>query len=61
MIILAAAEGTAINAIARQFGVSRPTVYLWRDRFRQAASSGWSRMRRAPGAGVASRLTRSKP
>ena len=40
MIILAAAEGTAINAIARQFGVSRPTVYLWRDRFRQAGIVG---------------------
>ena len=40
MIVLAAAEGTAINAIAREFGVSRPTVYLWRARFRQAGIVG---------------------
>ena len=40
MIVLAAAEGTPINAIAREFGISRPTVYLWRDRFRQAGIVG---------------------
>ena len=39
-IILAAADGTPINAIAREFGVSRPTVYLWRDRFEQAGVLG---------------------
>ena len=40
MIILAAAEGTPINAIARECGMSRPTVYLWRDRFQQAGIVG---------------------
>ena len=34
MIVLAAADGTPVNAIARELGVTRPTVYLWRDRFR---------------------------
>jgi len=32
-IILAAAEGQPNHAIARQLGVSRPTVLLWRKRF----------------------------
>jgi transposase len=40
MIVLAAADGTPINAIAKQFGVSRPTVYLWRERFEQAGVLG---------------------
>jgi transposase len=40
LIILAAADGTPINAIAQQFGVSRPTVYLWRERFQQAGLVG---------------------
>ena len=53
LIVLAAAEGKPINAIAREFGVSRPTVYLWRDRFRQAGiSSACSRTRRVPAAGA---------
>jgi len=40
MIVLAAADGTPINAIAQAFGVSRPTVYLWRDRFAQGGIVG---------------------
>ena len=40
LIVLAAAEGTAMNAIARECSVSRPTVYLWRDRFQQAGIVG---------------------
>jgi len=39
-IILAAAEGTPNNAIARELAVSRPTVYLWRDRFQRAGIVG---------------------
>jgi transposase len=39
-IVLAAADGQPINAIAREHGVSRPTVYLWRDRFAQAGVLG---------------------
>ena len=34
------ATGKPINAIAQEFGVSRPTVYLWRDRFEQAGVVG---------------------
>lgn len=40
LIVLAAADGAPINAIAQEFGVSRPTVYLWRDRFQQAGVLG---------------------
>lgn len=48
-IILAAAEGQPINAIARAFGVSRPTVYLWRDRFQQAGVLGLVKDAARPG------------
>ena len=40
MIVLAAADGTPVNAIARELGITRPTVYLWRDRFRAAGIIG---------------------
>ena len=40
LIVLAAADGTPINATAREFGVHRSTVYLWRDRFQQAGIVG---------------------
>src|ERR1700704_196689 len=40
MIVLAAADGKPVNAIAQEFGVSRPTVYLWRDRFQQVGVLG---------------------
>jgi transposase len=40
LIVLAAADGKPVNAIAQEFGVSRPTVYLWRDRFQQAGVLG---------------------
>ncbi len=39
-IVLATGDGTAVNAIARRFGVSRPTVYLWRRRFEAAGVVG---------------------
>ncbi len=32
-ILLAAGEGQSNRAISRQWGVSRPTVLLWRERF----------------------------
>jgi transposase len=32
-VILLAADGVANNAIAKELGISRPTVLLWRDRF----------------------------
>jgi len=40
LIVLAAAEGQPVNAIAQTFQVSRPTVYLWRDRFQHAGIVG---------------------
>ena len=58
LIVLAAAEGTPINAIARGCGMSRPTVYLWRNRFQQPASSACSRMRPALAVGAPCRPTR---
>ena len=39
-IVLASADGTSINAIASDRSVSRPTVYLWRQRFEQAGIAG---------------------
>jgi len=38
-IILAAAEGTPNRVIARELGMSRPTVLQWRARFAEGASS----------------------
>ena len=32
-VILLAADGVANNAIAKELGISRPTVLLWRNRF----------------------------
>jgi transposase len=49
LIILAAADGKPINAIAQTFGVSRPTVYLWRDRFQQAGLVGLMKDAPRPG------------
>lgn len=39
-IILRASEGLANNAIASQLGLSRPTVLLWRQRFKQFGVPG---------------------
>jgi transposase-like protein len=36
MIVLASAEGKAVNAIAHALSVARPMVYLWRRRFEKA-------------------------
>jgi transposase len=48
-IVLAAAQGQADSAIARQLGTNRKTVILWRTRFReQGAESLWQI---APGRG----------
>ncbi len=44
-IVLMAAEGMANHAIARQLGVSRPTVLLWRKRFEQEGPEGLGRDR----------------
>jgi transposase len=39
-IVLAAADGAGTSAIARRFGVSRPTVILWRNRYDEAGLDG---------------------
>ena len=39
-IVLATGDGKPMNAIAREFGVSRPTVYLWRRRFEETGIVG---------------------
>jgi len=39
-IILGAARGEANNSLAQQLGVSRPTILLWRNRYRQAGVDG---------------------
>jgi Homeodomain-like domain len=41
-ICLLAGEGKSNNAIADQLGTSRPTVLLWRERFKKAGPSGLS-------------------
>ena len=44
-IVLLASEGMANHAIAKQLGISRPTVLLWRDRFAQEGPEGLRRDR----------------
>jgi transposase len=53
-IVLAAAQGKSIEAIARQVGVSAETVVRWRARYRASGVAGIAR--EAPRAGARSRL-----
>ena len=46
-IVLLAADGLPNSRIAREVGVSRPTVNLWRERFRQGGPDGLTKI--APG------------
>jgi len=39
-LILRAAEGRANHALARELGISRPTVLLWRQRYAEAGVAG---------------------
>ena len=48
-IVLLAADGLPNSRIAREVGVSRPTVILWRERFRQGGPDGLTKI--APGRG----------
>jgi len=48
-IILLAADGTANHAIAGQLGISRPTVLLWRDRFKSFGVPGLMKERKRSG------------
>ncbi len=57
-IVLGAAEGRANIALARELGVSRPTVILWRKRFAEAGVSGL--LKDAPRPGRKKRIGRRK-
>src|SRR5687768_14772497 len=48
-IVLAAAEGTMNQDIARQVGTSKKTVSLWRSRFAKARLAGIERDASRPG------------
>lgn len=48
-IALLAADGRSNRSIAREVGVSRPTVILWRERFRQGGPTALTEI--APGRG----------
>jgi transposase len=54
-IVLATSDGAPVNAIAREFGVSRPTVYLWRRRFEESGVVGL--LKDAPRPGLRKALT----
>jgi transposase len=48
-IVLLATEGKSNNAVAHQLGISRPTVILWRGRFRQLGVTGLLKDAKRPG------------
>lgn len=48
-IVLKASEGLANNAIAKELKTSRPTVLLWRERFRNMGISGLEKDASRPG------------
>jgi transposase len=48
-IILGAAEGFSNNRLAKQLGVTRPTILLWRQRYAQAGVAGLLRDAPRPG------------
>jgi transposase len=39
-IVLGAADGRSNNGLAQELGITRPTVLLWRDRYKQAGVTG---------------------
>jgi transposase len=57
-VILMAADGVANNAIAKELGISRPTVLLWRERF--ALGGPQSLVAVAPGRGRPRTITAAK-
>jgi transposase len=48
-IVLGAAEGRSNNGLAQELGVTRPTVLLWRQRYRQAGVAGLMKDAPRPG------------
>jgi len=57
-VILLAAEGTSNSEIARQVGMSRPSVIMWQDRFLEKGVAALSETR--PGRGRKATISRSK-
>src|SRR4029450_495211 len=39
-IVLGAAEGRSNNGLAQELGITRPTILLWRNRYKQAGIPG---------------------
>lgn len=48
-IVLGAAAGKSNNSLAKQLGVSRPTILLWRDRYTEAGVRGLMKDAPRPG------------
>jgi transposase len=48
-IVLMAADGLSNNQIAKQLGISRPTVILWRDRFLHTGPPGLTEIEKGRG------------
>src|SRR3972149_4882390 len=48
-IVLMAADGLSNNQIAKQLGISRPTVILWRERFLQTGPPGLTEIEKGRG------------
>ena len=48
-IVLRASEGIANNAIANELNISRPTVLLWRERFKSVGLAGLEKDASRPG------------
>jgi transposase len=57
-IILGAARGEANNSLAKQLGVSRPTILLWRNRYMRAGVDGL--LKDAPRPGRRKKLSAQK-
>jgi transposase len=57
-VILLAADGVANNAIAKELGISRPTVLLWRERFARGGPQALVAV--APGRGRPRTITAAK-
>ena len=57
-VILLAAEGTSNSEIARQVGMSRPSVMMWQDRFLEKGVAALNETR--PGRGRKPTISRSK-
>lgn len=57
-IVLGAAMGRSVNGLARELGISRPTVLLWRRRYAEAGLTGL--LKDAPRPGRKQRLGAKK-